>query len=50
MEKFAKFIGYTKELKITKADNKGNTRCRVCLSSQHLWETLNSYGCTLENL
>lgn len=46
MEKFAKFIGYTKELKITKADNKGNTRCRVCLSSQHLWETLNSYGCT----
>ena len=36
-ETFAKFIGYTKELKITKADNKGNTRCRVCLSSQHLW-------------
>ena len=46
MQKFANFIGYTKELKITKADKNGHTRCRVCLSSKHLWETLNNYGCT----
>ena len=46
MQKFANFIGYDKELKLSKADNKGHTRCRICLSSKHLWETLNSYGCT----
>lgn len=46
MEKFSKFISLENKLKITKADNKGHTRCRVCLSSKHLWSTLNSYGCT----
>lgn len=46
MQKFADFISYKKELKVTKADNNGHTRCRVCLSSKHLWEVLNSYGCT----
>lgn len=46
MKKFANFIELENPLKITKADNKGHTRCRVCLSSRHLWETLNSYGCT----
>ena len=46
MEKFAKFIKYEKSLKITKADKKGHTRCRICISSKHLWETLNNYGCT----
>lgn len=46
MQKFANFIGYNKPLKITKADNNGHKRCRVCLSSKHLWNTLNNYGCT----
>jgi len=46
MQKFANFMHYHKELKITNADNKGHTRCRVCFSSKHLWKTLNSYGCT----
>lgn len=45
MKKFASFIEYENDLKITKADNKGHTRCRICLSSQHLWNTLNNYGC-----
>lgn len=46
MEKFAKAIGYNKELTITKADKNGHTRCRVCLSSEILWKQLNSLGCT----
>lgn len=46
MEKFAKAIGYHKELHITKADKYGHTRCRVCLSSEILWRQLNSLGCT----
>jgi mobile intron protein len=46
MEKFAKFISYNKELKITKSDKNGHTRCRICLSSKHLWNTLNNLGCT----
>lgn len=45
MKKFASFIEYENDVKITKADNKGHTRCRICLSSQHLWNTLNDYGC-----
>lgn len=45
MQKFANFIGYSKELKVTKADKNGHTRCRVCLSSKHLWETLYNLGC-----
>lgn len=46
MKKFAKFMEYEGEVKETKADNQGHTRCRVCFSSKHLWETLNNYGCT----
>ena len=46
MEKFAKAIGYNKELHVTKADKYGHTRCRVCLSSEILWRQLNSLGCT----
>lgn len=46
IEKFAKFIGYKKSIKTTRADKNGHTRCRICLSSKHLWETLNNYGCT----
>lgn len=46
MEKFAKAIGYNKELHVTKADKYGHTRCRVCLSSEILWKQLNSLGCT----
>ena len=46
MKKFADFIEYEGELKIVKADAKGHTRCRVCLYSKHLWNTLNDYGCT----
>lgn len=46
MEKFAKAIGYNKELHVTKADKCGHTRCRVCLSSEILWRQLNSLGCT----
>lgn len=46
LEKFAKFIKYEKPLKVTKADKNGHMRCRICLSSKHLWNTLNNYGCT----
>ncbi len=46
MEKFAKAINYNKELKITKSDKQGHTRCRVCLSSKILWKQLYSLGCT----
>ena len=46
MEKFAQAIEYNKELRITKADKYGHTRCRVCLSSEILWKRLNSLGCT----
>lgn len=46
VQKFANFIEYHKPLKITKADKNGHTRCRVCLSSRHLWNTLNNLGCT----
>lgn len=46
IRRFADFIEYENEVKVTKADSKGHTRCRICLSSKHLWETLNNYGCT----
>ncbi|MGM9533234.1 LAGLIDADG family homing endonuclease [Intestinibacter sp.] len=48
MQKFADFISYNTPLKKTKVITNGveYSRCRVCLSSKHLWETLNNYGCT----
>ena len=48
MQKFADFISYKAALKKTKVITNGieYSRCRVCLSSKHLWETLNNYGCT----
>ena len=46
MQKFANLMEYEGTLKVTPADKNGHTRCRVCFSSKHLWETLNSYGCT----
>lgn len=46
MEKFNKFIDRNKEVKVTKSDKLGHFRCRVCLSSKHLWNTLNYLGCT----
>ena len=48
LQKFANFIGYKSELKISNPDPQHRERykTRVCLSSKHLWETLNSKGCT----
>ena len=40
LEKFKKFISFDK--KISLSDN----RCKIKISSKHLWKTLNSYGCT----
>lgn len=44
LKKFAKAIGYEKELKITKASC-NSTRCRLGISNKHMWETLNTLGC-----
>lgn len=47
--KFQKFV----ECKIDKVktstikcNEKTHSRCRICLTNKHFWETLNSYGCT----
>lgn len=45
LEKFAKAIGFNKEVKISKAVNRAN-RCRLYFNNKHLWTILNSYGCT----
>lgn len=45
LEKFAKVIGFNKEVKTSKATNRTN-RCRLYFNNKHLWTILNSYGCT----
>ena len=51
LDKFNKFMEHEdpNHVKINKAEcfNTGiiTERCRWCIRSQHLWETLNSYGC-----
>lgn len=40
LEKFAKFIGYTQPLYCDE------TRCRISVYSKHMWQVLNSNGCT----
>lgn len=44
LRKFATFISYTG--KIQEKQNGKNKACRIVLNGKHLWETLNSYGCT----
>ena len=48
LEKFARFVKRTAPVsdKIVKRDDKEYHACRICINSKHLWETLNSYGCT----
>lgn len=40
LRKFAKFMGYENNIK------QDSYRCRFCITNKHLWNTLNSYGCT----
>lgn len=40
LEKFRNFIQYEKPITVN------SYRCRLMISNKHLWETLNSYGCT----
>lgn len=40
LEKFKKFIKFNKEISVN------DVRCKIKISSKHLWEILNSYGCT----
>lgn len=40
LKKFAKFISFEKEITCD------SFRCRIMIANKHLWETLNSYGCT----
>lgn len=47
--KFQKFVECSSEkVKVSqvKCGDKLCTRCRICLTNKHFWETLNSYGCT----
>lgn len=52
LDKFNKFMEHEdpNHVKVNKAEcfNTGviTDRCRWCVRSKHLWETLNSYGCT----
>lgn len=40
LRKFAKFMGYENNIK------QDSYRCRFYIRNKHLWNTLNSYGCT----
>lgn len=48
LQLFANFLKYKKEIKNKNAHcNTGEyDSCRLMISNRHLWETLNSYGCT----
>ena len=50
LEKFAKFIGYPNGVKEKISTRSGvdttYESVRILISSKHLWETLNNYGCT----
>lgn len=48
LRKFSIFLNSKKEIKLSKSKcaNKEYIRCRFSVSNKHLWETLNSYGCT----
>lgn len=50
LEKFAKFIGYSEGVKEKISTRTGvdttYKSVKILISSKHLWETLNSYGCT----
>ena len=45
MEKYNKALGIEKPIPVTKTNFKTD-RCRSYFNSKHMWETLNSYGCT----
>lgn len=49
LHKFNKFMEHNKcniKTSIVKQDDKEFERCRWSIVNKHLWETLNSYGCT----
>ena len=45
LNKLKNFLGYEKELKISKAGDRAE-RCRLYFNDKHMWNILNSYGCT----
>ena len=44
LEKFKKFLNYSHEL-MHVFDGKHH-KCRLSVTNHHMWDTLNSYGCT----
>ena len=46
LQKFFQVIGNRVKISSIICNNKQYFRCRFALTNKHLWETLNSYGCT----
>ena len=45
LNKLKNFLGYEKELKISKAGDRAE-RCRLYFNDKHMWNKLNEIGCT----
>ena len=45
LNKLKDFLGYEKEIKISKAGNR-HERCRLYFNDKHMWHRLNEIGCT----
>ena len=46
LEKLKSFLKWQGEIRIQKTNFERINRCRLYFNSKHMWETLNSYGCT----
>lgn len=46
LKKLAKALNVDKSILISKTNNTRHDRCRLYFNNEHLWKTLNSYGCT----
>lgn len=46
LDKFRKELNIEKPLNISKTNYERSNRCRLYFNSKHMWEILNSYGCT----
>lgn len=46
LEKLKKFLNWKGVIKINKTNFKRSDRCRIYFNNKHMWNILNSYGCT----
>ena len=46
LDKLRVALNIDKPIKITHTNNTRHNRCRLYFNNKHLWQTLNSYGCT----